>query len=61
VSPRYKNHEWSDEGYDAIDYLIDNDPIQSGAWFRRALDVIEREEDGPGASNLLMDWREVAS
>ena len=35
MSPRYGKDEWGDEGYDAVDHLIDNDPMELASWFRR--------------------------
>lgn len=60
MSPRYRKHEWGDSGYDAIDYLIDNDPMDLAEWFRRALRVIEASDGTPSAA-FLMDWDEATN
>ncbi len=43
--PSYKGQEWSDESYDAIDHLIDNDPIELGALTRSLLAAVRHVDD----------------
>lgn len=75
MSPRYKDQEWGDSGYDAVEQLIDNDPMELASWFRRTKGLLDRllpaiETEGAtvdspladlyvAAQSLLREWNDA--